>query len=186
MKRLLLIVTVVALLALAILYGLHRTKPTSPAAVTALLPRETILFVHVPDFNRTRDQWHESDIYKLYREPSVQDFLQKPLRKLPEKGGTRQILQEIEQLDPKDAFIAITSIDNNNPQLAVGFRCQGSAEEMRNKFITPWCLKLFPNTPKSGPETFQYQQHDIYIFGASPNQLATAYDRQWLFASNNL
>src|SRR5438876_12117739 len=104
MKRLFLIVTVVALLALAILYGLRRTGGTSPAAVTALLPRDTILFAHLPNFNRTRDQWHESDIYKLYREPAVQDFLQKPLRKLSEKSATQQILQEIEQLDPKDVF----------------------------------------------------------------------------------
>jgi hypothetical protein len=186
MKRLLLVVIVVALVALAIVYGLRHAKRTSPAAVTVLLPRETILFAHVPDFNRTRAEWHESDIYKLYREPAVQDFLQKPLRKLPEKGGARQILQEIEQLDPKDAFVAVTSIDNNNPQLAVGFRYKGGAEKVRTNIITPWCLKMFPNTPKSGPETFQYQHHDVYIFGASPNQLATAYARDWFFASNNL
>ncbi len=37
----------------------------------------------MPDFSRTRDEWRQSDIYQLYREPAVQDFLRKPLDNMP-------------------------------------------------------------------------------------------------------
>ena len=69
--------------------------------------RKTIFLAHVPDFNRTRDQFDHSDVCLLYREPAVQDFLLKPLTKLPKKAAASQTLREIEQLDPKNAFFAL-------------------------------------------------------------------------------
>src|SRR5438552_16805192 len=126
MNRIFLLLITGALAALAIWYGVRISEKTSHAAVSALLPSETIFVAHVPDFNQTRDQWHHSDIYQIYREPTVQDFLRNPLSRLPKRDATAQTLQEIEQLDPKDAFVALTSIDNNNPRFADGFRFRAS------------------------------------------------------------
>ena len=70
----------------------------------------------MPDFSRTRDEWRRSDIYQLYREPAVQDFLRKPLDKMPTPKAL-VTLQEIEQLDPKNAFFALTSISDSAPSL---------------------------------------------------------------------
>jgi len=185
MRRFLLTVIMAALAAVAIRYGLRRSEQTPHAPVTALLSRETIAFAHVPDFNRTRDQWHECDLYQLYREPAVQDFLRRPLGKLPKRDLTAQTLQEIEQLDPKDGFVALTSIDNNNPRFAAGFRFRGSQEEAE-RIIGKWRSQLLENVANAKRETVQYEQHKIDIAGAAPNQLATVYDGQWFFASNDL
>ena len=183
MKRLLLMVLIAALAAVGILYGLRRADRTPHAAVTALLPRGTIALAHFPDFHRTRDEWHQSDLYKLYQEPAVQDFLNKPLSRVPQSDTVSETVSDIEQLDLKDAFIAVTSIDNAEPHFAGGFRFHGSQSEAE-KIVGRWRSQIVRDA--SAHESQDYEQHKIDIVGAAPNQIATVYDGQWLFASNDL
>jgi len=183
MRRFILLVLIAALAAVGILYGLRRAQTTPHAAVTALLPRGTIALAHVPDFNRTRDDWHGSDIYKLYREPAVQDFLSKPLSKVPQRDTAADSVSEIERLDLKDAFVALISIENNNPHLAGGFRFRGSQSDAE-KIVGKWRSKIVRDA--SVTESVQYEQHRIDIVGAAPNQIATVYNGQRFFASNDL
>jgi hypothetical protein len=183
MKRLVLLVIVAALPAVGILYGLRHAERTSHAAVTTLLPRGTVFLAHVPNFNNARHQWHESDLYQLYREPAVQDFLQKPLARAPQRGTTSQTLSEIEQLDPKDAFLAVTSIENNNPRFAGGFRFRGSRDDAE-RIIGKWRAEFVKND--STRESVDYERHKIDIVGTAPNQIATVYDGDWFLASNDL
>jgi len=183
MRRFILLVLIAALAAVGILYGLRRAQTTPHAAVTALLPRGTIALAHVPDFNRTRDDWHGSDIYKLYREPAVQGFLSKPLSKVPQRDTAADSVSEIERLDLKDAFVALISIENNNPHLAGGFRFRGSQSDAE-KIVGKWRSKIVRDA--SVTESVQYEQHRIDIVGAAPNQIATVYNGQRFFASNDL
>jgi hypothetical protein len=183
MKRLAFLVLIAAVAAGGILYGLRRAQTTPHSTVTALLPRGTIALAHFPDFSRTRDEWHQSDLYKLYQEPAVQDFLNKPLSRVPQRDATSETLGEMERLDLKDAFLAVTSVENNNPHFAGGFRFRGSQSEAE-KITGKWRSKIVSNA--SVTESAQYEQHKIDIVGAAPNQIATVYDGQWFFASNDL
>ncbi|HXM75001.1 MAG TPA: hypothetical protein VN904_06985, partial [Chthoniobacterales bacterium] len=158
MRRLVLLVIVAALAAVGILYGLRHAAGTTPTAVTGLLPRGTIFLAHVPDFKRARDQWHESDIYQLYREPAVQDFLQRPLARAPQRDTASQTLGEIEQLDPKDAFLAVTSIENNNPRFAGGFRFRGNRDDAE-RIVGKWRAQFVKND--STRESMDYERHKI-------------------------
>jgi hypothetical protein len=185
MKRFVLLLIVAAAAAFAISYGLRQAATTSPTAVAALLPRGTILFAHLPDFNRARDEWHDSDIYKLYREPAVLAFLQRPLAKLPQHDVASETLHEVERLAPKNAFIGLTSIENNSPKIVAGFRFRGS-QENAEKIIGKWRAQSLNNTSTAPRETVEYMQHKIDIVGTGPNQSATVYDGGWFFASNDL
>jgi hypothetical protein len=80
------------------------------AVVPELLPQETLLLVEVPDFQRTRTHWHASDLYQIWREPSVQAWLQKPLARLPKDRGGRKTLEDFLQLGPTCGFLALTSV----------------------------------------------------------------------------
>src|SRR2546430_12179532 len=115
MKRLLFLVLVAAVAAGAVVCSVRRAQSSSHAHVTAFLPRGTIALAHFPDFKRTRDEWHQSDLYKLYQEPAVQDFLNRPLSKIPQKDTASETASDFERLDLKDAFVAVTSVENNNP-----------------------------------------------------------------------
>ena len=183
MKRLLFLIAGAAVAAGAVYYGIHRVEQTGPTAVIALLPRGTVALVHLPDLNRSRDEWHQTDVYKLYQEPAIHEFLNKPLAKLPQRDTTSQTLSELEQVAPKDAFIAITSVENNNPHLVGGFHFRGSQAEAE-KIVEKWRSQIVRDT--SARENVDYEQHKIDIVGAAPNQIATVYDGQWFFTSNDL
>lgn len=182
MKRFAVVILTAAVAAGGIFYGLRQTQATH-TAVAALLPHGTVALVSLPDFNRTRDEWHQTDIYKLYDEPAVREFLNKPLSRVPQHDATSQTLDEIEQLTPKDAFVAVTSIENNNPHFAGGFRFRGNQSDTE-KIIERWRSQLVRDA--SVHETVDYEQHKIDIVGAAPNQIASVYDGQWFFASNDL
>ena len=122
MKRILFLLIALAVAALAGWYYWQFSQRLSSAPVAALLPRETIFVAQIPDFNRARDEWRRCDIYQLYQERAVQDFLRKPLGNAPKTDAASQTLLEIEQLAPRNAFVALTSIDNNNPKIEGGFR----------------------------------------------------------------
>jgi hypothetical protein len=185
MRRIPLLILAIAVAAFGGWYYWNLSQRISSAPVSALLPRETIFLAHMPDFNRTSDEWHRSDIYQLYREPAVQDFLRKPLGNLPKTDVASQTLREIEQLDPKHAFLALTSVDNNNPKFVGGFRFRGSQEEAE-RIITRWRSTLSEQTPAAKHEKLQYQRHEIELVTAAPFTLATTYDRPWFFAATDV
>jgi hypothetical protein len=186
MKRLILLVVAGAATAVAGWYVWNLSQKTSSAYMSVLLPRETIFVAHMPDFNQTRDQWRQSDIYKLYREPEVQNFLQKPLANLstPKAFGA-EALPEFEQLAPKNVFFALTSLDDNNPKLAAGFRFQGSIADAE-RVIGKWRSKFLERNPGAKREKLHYEHHEIELVAGTPFTLATAYDRPWFFAATDL
>ena len=187
MKRILLLIIALAVAAFAGWYYWKVSLQISSAPVSALLPRETIFLAHLPDFNRTLDEWHHSDIYQLYREPAVQDFLRPALAGLsnwPKTNVASQTLQEIEQLDPKHAFLALTSIENTNPRFVGGFRFGGSQEEVE-RLISRWRSTFLEQTPGAKREKLQYQHREIELITAAPFTLATTYDRPWFFAATD-
>jgi hypothetical protein len=187
-KRVLLFLIALAVAAFAGWYYWKVSLQVSSAPVSALLPGETIFLAHLPDFNRTRDDWRHCDIYQLYHEPAVQDFLRPAfagLSNLPTpKAFGAQTLQEIEQLDPKHAFLALTSIENNNPRFVGGFRFSGSQEEAE-RLISRWRSTFLEQTPSAKREKLQYQRHEIELITAAPFTLATTYDRPWFFAATD-
>jgi hypothetical protein len=182
MRRFLLFALVVVVLAAASWY--YFSKATT-LHIAALLPGDTIFFAHVPDFNRTRDQWHHSDIYELYREPAVQDFLRKPMAQTPKTNAASRTIADIERLGLKDAFVAVTSIENNNPILLAGFRFRGN-QAAAEEVIGHWRANLLPRTAVTKPEKIVYRHYEIEVVSTAHLQIATVYVRHWFFASNDI
>src|SRR5215468_1349825 len=185
MKRILLLILALAVAAFAGWYYWNFSQQLSSASVAALLPSETIFVAHMPDYNRAHEEWQHCDVYQLYSEPAVQDFLRKPLSNVAKTDATSQTLREIEQLAPKNAFIALTSIDNNNPKLVGGFRFRGSEEEAKG-IIDRWRSVLTGQNQNLKRQKVQYQGHEIDVAKSAPFTLATAYDPPWFFATTDV
>ncbi len=185
MRRILLLIVAVAVAAYAGWYYWNFSQQISGAPVAGLLPRDTIFLAHMPDFNRTQNEWYQSDIYQLYREPAVQDFLRKPLGNVQKQNSVSQTLQEMEQLDPKNVFFALTSISDSAPSVVGGFRFRGTQEEVE-RVIGKWRAMLLDEGPETKGEKLQYQGHEIYVAKATPFTLATTYARPWFFAATNV
>jgi hypothetical protein len=185
MKRILLILIALAVAAFAGWYYWQFSQQLSSAPVASLLPRNTIFVAQIPDFNRAYDEWQHCDIYQLYQEPAVQDFLRKPLGNAPKTDALSQTLLELKQLAPKNAFVALTSVDNNNPKIVGGFRFQGNHEEAE-RIIGKWRSMLIGQNSSLKREKVQHQGHEIEVAKAPAFIIATAYDPPWFFAATDV
>src|SRR2546423_7159004 len=110
MRKFQLLILASAIAAGAIWWGFYRTHHTSSLAVASLLLKETLALVHVPDFNRSRDEWHRTDLYQLWKEPAVEEFLAKPPSRVPTEGRVSQTVADISGLAMKGAVLAGLSI----------------------------------------------------------------------------
>jgi hypothetical protein len=185
MKKLLAVIAL-ALAVAAMIWVILRVQLASRlAAVPELLPETTLILVEVPDFQRARAQWHESDLYQIWREPTVQTWLQGPLGRLPKDRGGRQTLEDFFQLGPTDGFVALTSLQNNEPKLIGGFHFDKSPEEVKTfaeKRKAEWLLKA----DGAKRERIVYQQHEIETVSVSRFVLASVCDNHWFFVANDL
>jgi hypothetical protein len=184
MKRLLLLLGGAAA-AFAIWYGISGSGKASRTALQALLPRDTLAFVYLPDLSKTREQWRQSDLYKLWTEPAVQEFLSKPLAQAPKTSSAREWVQELDTLGMKEAFLAIIAWENNQPKLAGGFRFKGGADDAE-KIVGRWRSRVQQNAPAAVRETVTHRQHRLDVVRQDAVTLATAYHRDRFFAANDV
>ena len=85
----------------------------------------------------------------------------------------------------KDAFLAITSWENNQLKMLGGFRFNGSAEEAE-KVIGQWRVRVQQSAPEVKRETLTYEKHSIDVVSHDAVTVATVYDGDWFFAANDL
>lgn len=186
MKRFLVLAFLGAVAAVGLWFGIRGNSTRGPSAmVTALLPRETLALVHVPDFKRARENWHETDLYKLWREPAVQEFLRKPLAGMPQAGAAREKMRELDALDMKDGFLAITSWEDKQVKMLAGFRFKGSAANAE-KVIGNWRARAQTSAPGAKRETVPHEGHQIEVMSREGITVATVYDGAWFFAANDV
>jgi hypothetical protein len=184
MRRFQLLVMLAALAAAVIWYSFYRARHTSSASVAVLLPKETLAFVHLPDFTRARADLHRTDLYQIWQEPAVQDFLQKPRGKIPTNGTVSQTVKELETLDMKDAFVALVTVENSAWKIVGGFRFKGNPGDAE-VMVANWRTKLLGSEKDFKHETEDYQGHQIQTDSAGIVNLSTVRTGQWFFVAND-
>ncbi|MEO8044370.1 MAG: hypothetical protein ABI674_05640, partial [Spartobacteria bacterium] len=185
MKKLVAVLVIALVAAATVWIALRVQLSKRLAPVPALLPQTTLILVEAPDLKKTRADWHESDLYKLWREPAVQEFLQKPLGRLLADRGGRRKLEEFFALGPKNSFVALTSLEKNEPKLIGGFHFDVAPDKAR-EFIGQREAELLAKTPSAKHETIVYEQHKIETLTVARFVFASVYDNQWYFASNDI
>lgn len=184
MKRFQLLVVAAAIAAAIIWWSFYRSRHASSAAVTALLPKDTLALVHLPDINRSRGEFHQTDLYKIWTEPAVQDFLQKPRAKIPADSRLRSTMQECESLQLKDVFLAVITIEHSAWKIVGGFRFKGDPGNAE-KIVANWKAQLLGKAPDFRQEIVDYQGHQIQADTAGIVRLSTVRHGQWFFVAND-
>jgi hypothetical protein len=185
MRKFQLLILGAAVAAGAIWWGFYRTNHTSSMGVAALLPKTTLALVHVPDFNRSREDWHRTDLYQLWKEPAVQDFFAKPRSKVPTEGRIGRTVEEISTLEMKDAFLAVISIEASAWEWAGGFRCTSDIEKAK-KVLDGWKANAVTHDAEMKRETIEYQGRTIQNESSGIWKLSTAWAGQWFFFANDI
>ena len=134
MKKFIVAFILVAALIVAVIVYLTK-HATHATRVGALLPAETVLFIHVPDIARTLERWPKTALAQIGNEPEVQAFLEKPKSNIPQNPEVDHRLDQIKRIDFREAFFAVTSVpENGAPKILAGFSFRGSKDEMDQLF----------------------------------------------------
>ncbi len=140
MKRVGLVLLVLAVAAAVIIMLALRHKELAPAeGVATLLPADTALLIHIPDLESNRAAWQRTDLYQLYHEPAVQDFLRKPRTQLPKGGALTDAWRDAAALRVRDAFVATSTVDTLRLTGGLEFRCgEKEARDVIERWKQRW------------------------------------------------
>lgn len=188
MKRFVLLLLLAAAVAFAIWFGMHGKVRTasSNAALVAMLPKETLALVHIPDISSSLDAWKKSDLYRLWSEPALQDFLQKPLSNAGwTSSDAEKLHRQFQKLGMRDTFVALTGIANDRPEIAAGFRFNGRPEDAR-KVISKWRAAFEGRSPGFTATVLEYKGHQVELMTRDTAAVATAYIHNWFLAANSV
>lgn len=183
MKRLLLLVLIAVIAALAIIFATRQRTAASNTTITSLLPADTALFVHLPDAEKNREDWHRTDLYQLYREPAVQEFLQKPKGQLPKQSTIVDAWRDSGSLRIRDAFVATSSFDSLRLTGGFEFRCH---DKQATSVIEQWKSQLLAKSPGAQRSSTNYEKHVIDVITAPSATFASIIVGKQFFAATNL
>jgi hypothetical protein len=176
----------IALVVAAALWVIVRVQLSRRVAtVPELLPKQTLLLLQAPDAKRSHDRWHESAVYQIWKEPSVQAWLTGTLGELPSENPTRKSFQEFLELGPTRIFLALTSLDNNEPKLLGGFHFDAAPAKAK-EFLQAREKSWWPKSVEARSETILHGQHRIEKVEGARLQFASVYTDHWFFASNDV
>src|SRR5439155_135254 len=170
MKRFLLIILLGAIAALTAYYIVRQHPAASPTTIANLVPADTALFIHIPDVEKNRDAWHRTDLYQLYREPAVQDFLQKPKSRLPGKGPVKEAWRDLASLRMRNGFLATNNFDSLRVIGGFEFRC---SEKEAESVIERWKSRLATKAPGAQRSSADYEKHHIDILSSGQYAFAS-------------
>ena len=103
-------------------------------AITAkpaqLLPADTLFLAELTDLNQSAARWPSLELNKLFQEPEVKTFLEKPMSQWDSKSNRdKNYAADFLKTLPRQAFVAVTSLDagklRENP--SGGFPSLGTA-----------------------------------------------------------
>ena len=183
MKRFLLVILLGAIAALTAYYIVRQHPAALPSTIAKLLPADTALFIHMPDAEKNRDAWHRTDLYQLYREPAVQDFLQKPKSQLPEKGPVKEAWRDLASLRMRNAFLATNNFDSVRVVGGFEFRC---TEKEAESVIERWKSRLATKAPGTQRSSADYEKHHIDIFSSGQYTFASTIAGHQCFAASTV
>lgn len=156
------------------------------------VPAESPLFLSLPDPGHTATAWHVTELYRLWSEPEVRAFFEKPLSRLPPTPAVTESLVHLGALETHDAFLALTRFNveaKAPPTLLAGFGFRPDRRGELDALLTAPKAKLRAEFPEGRAETADHRGHALEIFrtGRGDDLLASSTGADgWYLVANDL
>lgn len=185
MKKVLPIVVLLLAVGAAAFIHLQRQQAASRIRATALAPADTLLFVHLPDVRQTAIRWPRTALAQIGKEPEIQAFLERPRAKLPWFSDLEGGIEKLAQIAPREAYIAVTSLDGQIPRFVAGFSFSGSRAALDELLKEPRA-SLRRAWPAGKADIVLYAGAEIETYTDKDNTIAETVRDGWYMVSNNL
>lgn len=152
---------------------------------TELLPAETLLLVHLPDCQRTVRRWDLTALSQILREPEMVSFMEKPRAKLAANLQWLGQVEKYQQIQPREAFVAVTSVDGPAPKIVAGMSFSGPRARF-DALLKESLGALKSAHPAGKSDLITYDGAEIESFTDKETTVAGVFRGDWYFVSNNL
>lgn len=194
MKRSLVVpaaISLAALIALALLFSWWRgVLPGVGGAVRTvaaadLVPPDTLLFVELPDLRRTAQRWPASALAKLWAEPEVQAFLEKPRSAQANAATMEKEAEKLAKLGLRQGFLAIIAWTGESPQFVAGFSAEASQSAVETVLAEPRA-NYRRSWPAGRADLVQYGGSQIETYSEGSRVIAECFRDGWYLVSNTV
>lgn len=179
MKRLLVVLLVLAALAGGAFFLLKRQDLGDGAQV---VPAKAVFYAALPDVRRSVERWPKTALASIAAEPSVAEFMKKPLGRLAQQGGMEG-LDLLFRVKPGRFFVAVNEIRDTGADVLIGFQFFGSRQELDAAFDRLY-RELGKNLPAARRATADYKGDVVTSFEGDGPILFTAAHGSWGFLAN--
>ena len=167
------------------LFFLKQQAGVRQTAAAEFLPPETLLLAELPDLRSSGIRWRETAIFKIMHDPEVQAFLEKPRSKVPKNATWDEITAKLREVQARQAFVALTSISDNQPRIVGGFSFGGKREDVES-LVSKARAQAQAASPAGKRELVKYQEFEIETFSDKGVMVAGVFATDWYFAANDL
>ena len=154
-----------------------------PAAM--LVPGETLLFVDVPNLPRTAMRWPKTGLAHIFAEPEMQRFLEKARTSEGQAKRMDEKLAQVLRLVPREAFVAVTSIEGTEPKWIAGFAFHGRKRDAEALLADPragWKAAR----PEGKSDIVTHGGTEVETFRTGETVMAEAFKGVWYLVSNDV
>jgi hypothetical protein len=184
MKKVLLVAVLLAAVVATVFVVVSRTLIHHPRAAE-LVPAETILFAQLPDTWSSARRFKQTALWRIIQEPEMQEVFASSETKSPLVEEWKRLGGLVAGTKPREAFVAVTSIDGAVPTFVAGFAFSGwqkHAEEL----AAEWRKAVRKTWPTGQSELTSYGRRDIETFTTKDFVLAEVFTDGWYFIADDL
>jgi hypothetical protein len=154
-------------------------------AAAELVPAETVFFAQLLDLRTSTTRWKKTALHQLLQEPEMQSFLERPREKLPVFRHLNTLGEQMDRIEPREGFFAVTSMESSTPALVAGFSFLGSQNEAET-FVATWRADFRKTRPAGRADLVTYGTHEIETFTDKELTVAECFSNGWYFVSNGV
>lgn len=185
MKKALPIVVLLLVAGAAAFVFLQRQQSASRVRAIALAPQDTLVFVHLPDLRQSAIRWPRTALAQIGKEPEMQTFLERPRAKLPWLSDLDARLEQIMRAAPREAYLAVTSLEGQTPRFVGGFSFTGDRAAV-NELLAEGRAALRREWPAGKADIVSYGGTEIETYSDKGNTIAETIRDGWYLVSNDL
>jgi len=178
--------SVIGLLALAtVAFVVFKKTVGAHVPAAMLVPGETLLFVDLPNLPRTALRWPKTGLAQILAEPEVQGFLEKARAKDGPAKQMEEKLGQVLRVAPREAFVAVTSIEGTSPKWIAGFAFLGRKKDAEALLAEPragWKAAW----PAGKSDIGMHGETAVETFTSGEAVMAEAFKGGWYLVSNNV
>jgi hypothetical protein len=149
-----------------------------------LVPADTIFFANLPDLGRTASRWPKTALAQIGQEPEVKAFLARP-QSTPEAKVWDDKVEQLQRVQPGEAFLAVTSIEGNEPRFIAGFSFSGRKSDA-DALLAEGRAQLKAAWPAGKSDVTMQGRTEIDTFTYQDTTVGEAFVEDWYLVSDDM